>query len=258
MNQNSGTGSDPQEGREPNYAPSENPPALNIPGVVLALAVIILAVHAIATLILSPESYYWLIAAFAFIPATMTLPDSDLVLPAARFWSPVTHGFLHGDWTHALVNLVWLSAFGSAVARRFGTGRFLLFMALATVCGAAAHYVFHAESLSPVIGASGAVSACMGAAARFAFLPGALRTANSETQPALSLVQSLSNRGIMTFVLIWFGLNWLFGAGFLAIPGVEAQIAWEAHMGGFLFGLLSFGLFDPTRRSDFEADWRGE
>ena len=47
----------------------------------------------------------------------------------------------------------------------------------------------------------------------------------------------------MTFVIFWFGLNFLFGSGILPL-GVEGQIAWEAHMGGFLFGWLGFAAFD--------------
>ena len=49
---------------------------------------------------------------------------------------------------------------------------------------------------------------------------------------------------------VWIGLNLLFGATALSgILGVAVQVAWEAHLGGFLFGLLVFGLFDPLRWS---------
>ena len=150
----------------------ENPPAFNIPGAVLTIGVLIIIVHGIRTYLISAQIDYWVLAVFAFIPISYHLEFSQLVEPLARFWSPMTHGFLHGDWTHVLVNLVWLAAFGSAVARRFGALRFFIFMGFATVAGAAAHYLFHPMGVAPVIGASGAVSACMGAAVRFAFTPG--------------------------------------------------------------------------------------
>ncbi len=219
-----------------------NPPAFNIPRAVLLVAAIMIVVHLVRTYIISPEDDYWVLAVFAFIPISYHLSLPELVEPLARFWSPLTHGFLHGDWTHLLVNMVWFAAFGSAVARRLGSFRFFIFMGLATMAGALAHYLFHSHGMAPVIGASGAVSACMGAAVRFAFTPGkpideAIRA------PALSLLDSLKNRSIMTFVLFWFGLNFLFGAGVIPL-GVEGQIAWEAHMGGFLFGWLGFAIFD--------------
>ncbi len=228
--------------------PSDNPPAFNVPGMVLLLGTMMIAVHAAITWLANDETYFWVLEVFAFVPITMTMPPSHLIEPLARFWSPFTHAFLHGDWTHLIVNLIWLMAFGSAVAKRLGAARFLIFMALASAAGAGAHYVFHMASNIPVIGASGAVSGCMGAAARFAFVPGR-PVEQAATGPALSLIASLQNRGVMTFVVIWFGLNWLFGAGIIPMPGVEGSIAWEAHMGGFLFGLLAFSSFDPVPRA---------
>ncbi len=101
------------------------------------------------------------------------------------------------------------------------------------------------ESNLPMIGASGAVSGCMGAAVRFAFTPGAMGT--GVQRPALPLVQSFQNRGVLAFVVLWFVFNWLFGSGVVPLACVENQIAWEAHAGGFVFGLLAFRLFDPVQ-----------
>ncbi|MGI9366697.1 MAG: rhomboid family intramembrane serine protease [Rhizobiaceae bacterium] len=223
----------------------KHPPAFNLPASIMALAAAMIVVHLIRSQILDVEQDYWLLNVFAFVPVFYHALPQQLVEPLAIYWSPISHGFLHGDWAHLIVNLVWLAAFGSAVARRLGGWRFWLFMGLATAAGAGAHYIFHSMSNTPVIGASGAVSACMGAAVRFAFVPGrsiemALRT------PALSLVQSLQNRTIMTFVIVWFAFNFLVGAGIIPL-GIDGQIAWEAHMGGFLFGWLCFGFFDPVK-----------
>ena len=231
---------------QPEPTVEENPPAFNLPGPILILAATMVVVHLIRSQLISPESDYWVLNVFAFVPIFYQVLPAQLIEPLSIYWSPVTHGFLHGDWTHLLVNLVWLAAFGSAVARRLGPRRFFLFMALATIAGAGAHYIFHQMSNSPVIGASGAVSACMGAAVRFAFAPGQPIEV-AVTRPAVSLLQSLRNRSIMTFVIIWFAFNFLAGSGILPL-GVEGQIAWEAHMGGFLFGWLAFALFDPIGR----------
>ena len=201
----------------------ENPPAFNLPGIVVALAAAMIAVHLIRTYLLSPDTDYWVLNVFAFVPVFYNVEAERLIAPFAIYWSPVTHGLLHGDFTHLLVNLVWLAAFGSAVARRLGTTRFVIFMILATAAGAAAHFVFHQMSNAPVIGASGAVSACMGAAVRFAFSPGQ-PVQIAITRPAVSLLQSLQNRSIMTFVVIWFAFNYLVGSGLLPL-GMEGQIA---------------------------------
>ena len=228
---------------EPNKPPRYEP-AFNVPGVVLLLGAIMIAIQA-GTPFLATDAYYLGLEVFAFIPASWSFPLGQLYLPASRFWSPVTYAFLHADWTHVLANLVWFASFGSAVARRLGNGRFLVFLVLATIASAAAHGLLNMESNLPMIGASGAVSGCMGAAVRFAFTPNA--RGNDVQRPALSLVQSLQNRGVLAFVVLWFVFNWLFGSGIVPLAGVENQIAWEAHAGGFIFGLLAFRLFDPVQ-----------
>jgi membrane associated rhomboid family serine protease len=52
---------------------------------------------------------------------------------------------------------------------------------------------------------------------------------------------------ILAFFTVWFGINLLFGLGSISLTGGDQPIAWEAHVGGFLAGLLLFGLFDPVR-----------
>ncbi len=224
--------------------PAENPPAFNVPAVVVVLGALLVAVHAVFSNV-SDDWYSYVIFRFAFIPLTYELPLSELLEPAARYWSPLTYAFLHGDWMHLGVNAIWLLAFGSAVARRFGSTRFLIFMAIGAVAGAAFHYIFHPTGNVPVIGASASISACMGAAIRFAIRPGGT-SPETVMMPALSLLESLKNRSIMIFIVIWFAINWVAGTGVLT-PG-EAGIAWEAHMGGFLIGWLGFAAFDPVRR----------
>ena len=229
-----------------------NPPIFNLPTPIVAIVVVMIIVHALRVWLLSADADLWVVNVFAFVPYFYAVDPERLLEPLALYWTPISHGFLHADWTHLLINLIWMAAFGSAVARRFGAIRFFVFFILATAAGALAHYIFHVGSNSPVVGASGAVSACMGAAVRFAFVPG-MAVAEAVKAPAQSLLQSLTNRSIMTFVVIWFLLNWLLGSGVINI-GVDAQIAWEAHMGGFIFGWLAFGLFDRHRANTIAAD----
>ena len=63
--------------------------------------------------------------------------------------------------------------------------------------------------------------------------------------PAAPLTSSLQDPRVLAFLLVWFGVNLLFGLGSISMAGVEQAIAWQAHIGGFLAGLLAFAAFDP-------------
>jgi len=249
----------------------------NIPPVVLTLLVIFFAIQAIMDW-LSPENMLFVVRSFAFVPGRLTFtvdPDritavlnalareDEFKMQAALFflgngephyWSVLTYAFLHGGWMHVGMNSLWFGAFGSAVARRFGTRRFLLFCAGGAIAGAFMHYLTHMADLQPVVGASAVVSATMAAAIRFVFQPGAplgrslgfidSRDEDLYRQPALPLRAIFSDQQALTFLTFWFLSNFLFGV----LPGsfgvADATVAWEAHIGGFLFGLIAFRWFD--------------
>jgi membrane associated rhomboid family serine protease len=131
--------------------------------------------------------------------------------------------------------------------------RFLLFFALTAAGGAVAHLVVHAGMRVPMIGASAAISGFMAAAIRFAFQRGGpLRLLGNDEGgaykiPALPLLAVLRDPRVLIFLVVWFGLNLLFGLGSLGIDGSDQSIAWQAHIGGFVSGLLAFALFDPVK-----------
>jgi membrane associated rhomboid family serine protease len=146
------------------------------------------------------------------------------------------------------------------LARRFGALRFFLFMAVTAVAGALAHLLTHEHALAPMIGASASVSGAMAAALRFAFVQGSFLSftrgdADAAARvPALSLWRALRNGRVMGFVAIWFAVNLIFGIGSIAIGMDHGQsVAWQAHVGGFLAGLLLFSLFDPVPRGESNA-----
>jgi membrane associated rhomboid family serine protease len=64
--------------------------------------------------------------------------------------------------------------------------------------------------------------------------------------PAIPLTGVLSDARVLIFVGVWFAINILFGLGSLPITGGEQTVAWQAHIGGFLAGLLLFSWFDPA------------
>ncbi|HSI39282.1 MAG TPA: rhomboid family intramembrane serine protease [Xanthobacteraceae bacterium] len=237
------------------HAPQRQP-ILNVPAVVTALAGVMLLVHAVRAL-LDIDSDIEVLALFAFIPARY---DSGLLIDGgwpggagADAWSFITYAFLHGSLTHIGLNLLWLLAFGSPVARRFGTVRFLLFFAATAAAGAALHLATHAGEMAPVVGASAAISGCMAAAIRFVFAargldglrPGSFEASVRAPAPPLGVV--LRERRVFVFVAVWFALNIAIGLG-APLAGEAGTVAWEAHIGGFIAGLLLFPLFDPVGR----------
>src|SRR5262249_13748279 len=146
---------------------------------------------------------------------------------AADIWTFVTYAFIHGNATHLVLNSIWLLPFGSAVARRFGSVRFLAFFAATAAAGAALHLATHWGSEQPVIGASAAISGFMAASVRFAFQRGGpldvLRGGHDDAYrvPAVPLLAALRDTRIVVFLGSWFGLNILFGLGTLAMPGMD-------------------------------------
>lgn len=230
-------------------------PIFNVPAVIVGLLGLFAVVHVVREVVLTAHQDVMLLLYFAFIPARF---DASLLaggpVPGgvgAQIWTFVTYAFLHGDWMHLGVNSLWMLAFGSAVARRFGAIRFLAFFAVTAAAGALAHLMTYPGSLSPMIGASAAISGAMAAAIRFVFQRGGplgfWRKSDEGAYhvPALPLSGIVRDGRVLTFLAVWFGMNFLFGIGTLPIAGADQVVAWQAHIGGFVAGLLLFALFDP-------------
>jgi membrane associated rhomboid family serine protease len=230
--------------------PAGREPMFNMPAVVVGMIALILGLHAARAFILSTEQDNYLLLLFAFIPARYDGADFASGLPgglAADLWSPITYALLHASVMHAVINVVWLAAFGSAVARRLGATRFILFSAGAALAGAALQFLIQDSSGAPMIGASAAISGHMAAAARFIFTrprlaPG--RIGGAGHAPLAPLAELFRNRQVVSFLGVWFGINLLIGLVPMIAGSDGLAIAWEAHIGGFLFGLFAFPLFD--------------
>jgi membrane associated rhomboid family serine protease len=242
----------------PPQAPHE--PFLTLPGPLTVYVLLLALIH--LRVLLPPELENWTIDVFGFIPKRY---DSTLLAinfpggAGAKVWTFVTYSLLHANLSHIGFNVLWLLPFGSALARRFGAIRFFLFMAVTAAAGALAHLVTHEHALAPMIGASASVSGTMAAAMRFAFVKGSFLSFNrgdanaAARVPALSLVRALRNSRVLAFLAIWFGVNLIFGVGSIAIGADGASVAWQAHIGGFLAGLVLFSLFDPVPRASANA-----
>lgn len=248
---------------------SAREPMFNIPGAVVAAVGLLLLVHA-ARSVLSGVADFRILRDFAFFPAEWTYwfepgRAEDILRDAAaterptevgalaRYlldrglhpWTPLSYALLHASWAHALLNVVWLAAFGTPVARRCGPLRFALIAVLSAIGGALAQLLAAPTSVMPVVGASAAVSGLMGAAAYFVFTPPYEHDQapdSSRWQGALGRL--VRNRTALIFLAMWFGTNLLFGLSAQPLGIFDGEIAWQAHLGGLLTGLVAFPLVD--------------
>jgi len=237
------------------HDPPERQPIFNLPLAVVLFLSAILGLHFVRTYLLSDEADLQFLFTLAFIPAREFNPAAyAAVVPGgegAAIWSFVTYALLHADWGHVAVNSVWLAAFGSPLAWRFGTSRFLLFSAVGAIAGALLHLLTNMAGQAPLVGASAAISAHMAGASRFIFTSGVPFGGFTRggplayRRPAAPLSVIVRDRRVVVFLLTWFGINLVFGIAGSNSGLASGAIAWQAHIGGFLAGLFLFPLFDP-------------
>jgi len=217
-------------------------PFLRAPISVLLLIGMLVSAHIIRMVVPAAMSDE-VLTQYAFVPARYAAGGDagGLFSLAIPF---VSHIFLHADVTHLAVNCLWLLAFGPVVARRFGAGLFLLLFAICGIAGAATFLAFNWGLPAGVIGASGAISGIMAAGLRLFPWPGS--TAQRPLTPLLS-------SPILLFSAVWFATNFIFGLTGFGAGGGILQIAWQAHVGGFVTGLLLSGVFDTMAHPSLES-----
>jgi membrane associated rhomboid family serine protease len=154
-----------------------------------------------------------------------------------------TSMFLHGGWVHLLGNLWYLWIFGDNVEDRLGHWQFLLFYLAGGLVAATAHILFNVSSPVPTVGASGAIAAVLGAYA--VLFP---RARVLTLVPIFFFFQIVSLPALLVLGL-WFVIQ-LF-TGTLSIGG-GGGVAWWAHIGGFVFGML---VVLSTRRGPRSQAW---
>lgn len=239
-------------------------PIFNIPGVVAAVALVLASAHALRELMVGDQQELWWIYALGFIPARYWEMGPQLPgWPWATVLSPLTHMLVHGDWVHLGVNTAWLLAVGTPLARRMGALRFLLFALASGLAGAVLFTAVNPWLDVPVVGASGAISGLMGGMFRLMFsvdsdLDRAILRERPELAAKLELPEFVRDRRALTACAVFIAINILLAIG---VPGLNTSgggIAWEAHVGGFLCGVLAFDWFDvPARRSGEHGPWGG-
>lgn len=239
-------------------------PVFNAPRVIVVLLAVMAGAYLLVQ-VLPEDLQIWTLVHFAFIPARFSywseLPAilanghiAVLLAAAQDVLTLASHTLLHADLLHVTLNGAWLLAIGTIVARRTGTARFLALFVAGAAAGALLHLALNWGSAVPMVGASGAVSAAFGAAGRFIFaappVPGSTALNRVPLLP-------LRDRRVVAFVLVFVLINLLvalFGSG---LAGEGGLVAWDAHIGGFMLGLLLFPLFDAPLRSRIGSDGPG-
>lgn len=228
--------------------PIRREPIINAPTIVLVVIALFVVVHAVREFLLSYDQQIEALVYLAFIPARLT--EAGATLPGGLtvgLTSTISHAFLHGDWLHLTINSAWFLAFGSLIARRCGNIGFIALFIVCAIAGALFFFTINADGIIPLVGASGGISGLMGAAFRLIFSTptGSFAVLHSYPMmvPRMPLALALRDRRTMTAVGIWIAVNLAFGFG-LGDMFQSGEIAWEAHIGGFLLGFLCFRWFD--------------
>ncbi len=170
---------------------------------------------------------------FGVVPAALSI---------ARPWTfatLLTSMFLHGGWFHLISNMWTLFIFGDNVEDRMGVARYLVFYVTAGLAAGLTHVLFASGSRIPTVGASGAIAGVLGA--YFVLFPRSRVT----TLIPLFILPWFVDIPAVFFIGFWFFTQLAQGLTQLGALGDFGGIAWWAHIGGFIVGLLLVRLFAP-------------
>jgi len=179
---------------------------------------------------LSPSALKSFIFTWALIPA-------HLISDPSTAWTTIFSAmFLHGSWVHLLGNMWFLHIFGDNVEARMGKLRYLLFYLLSGVAAVLLQTYLQPDGQQPMIGASGAIAGVLGA-----YLISFPRARIASLVPILFIFTIIEVPAAL-FLIIWFLIQVY--SGLFAMQGASASgIAWWAHIGGFIFGLIMVFFF---------------
>ena len=242
---------DPGQGPETPDSPAAQgrQPIFLLPGSVTVLIGVLVAIQLADTLVFNEFTRQLFTVWFAFIPARLLASESIPGGLLPLLWTPFTHAFLHAGFEHLLLNSAWLAIFATPVARRYGAWPTLAIFLLSAAAGAIAFGVTTLPEIQILVGASGGVSGLTGAAVRFIFQPLVVGRDPDTEEPVVlgrhlaSLRQLFANPRSRNFTLFWIILN----AAVPLLPaftGAPLSVAWQAHLGGFVAGLLLAPLFE--------------
>ena len=189
---------------------------------------------------LTPSGLKGFIYTWGFIPAQFW---SD---PSSTWVNIFTAMFLHGGWLHIISNMWVLLIFGDNVEARMGSIRYLIFYLLSGAAAALLQaYVLHSSD-QPMIGASGAIAGVLGA-----YLILFPRSRIASLVP-IFFIFTIVEIPAFLFLLFWFGMQIYSGL----FSAQSSGIAWWAHVGGFIFGVIMVSFFAARKRTTYYSGWQ--
>ena len=186
---------------------------------------------------LDPRQLAELFGRYALVPGQVTYAVQYGSGPreiAAPFFTSM---FLHGGWLHLIGNMWFLWIFGDNVEDALGSIRYAVFYLLTGLAAGLTHYALDPSSALPTVGASGAIAGVLGG---YAVLYPKARVL---TLVPLGFILQLMELPALVVLGLWFAIQAVSGLFSLGWQG--GGIAWWAHVGGFLAGVLAIRLFAP-------------
>ena len=187
------------------------------------------------------EEFFYL---FGLVPARYSYPQWALIhgLSPSDYLPFLTNMFLHAGWLHIIGNMWFLHLFGSSVEDRMGHIRFLTFYILTGLAANIIFYILDIHSKIPEFGASGAIAGVMGA--YILMFP----RAQILTLIPIFLFPFFVNLSAIFYIGFWFLIQLL--SGTLSFTSQNTGgVAWWAHVGGFIAGMIFLPLFRNRRYS---------
>jgi len=177
------------------------------------------------------ERFFYL---FGIVPARFTHPDWAVWagFPLDDYWPFLTSMFLHGGWLHIIGNMWTLWIFGDNVEDRMGPIRFSIFYVLCGLTAAIVHCLWNPDSTLPTVGASGAIAGVMGA---YYFL---FPTSRVIVLLPVFFFPFFFELPAVTYLGFWALSQVFAGTLSLATPNQVGGVAWWAHVGGFIAGIM--------------------
>ncbi len=207
-------------------------PTVRFPLITVLFIVINIAVS-LYQLMLPLESEKLFLTAYAFVPARLFSPGGEGERTAAAL-TLLTSQFLHGGVLHLAGNMLYLWIFGNNIEDAMSRTRFVVFYLLCGVAATCGHAFMNTASSVPLIGASGAISGVLGA--YFLLFP------RAKVLTLIFFGFYLRTVAVPAVVVLgfWFVLQFLSA---LVSPATGGGVAWFAHIGGFITGMVLIGLF---------------
>jgi len=183
---------------------------------------------------------------YGVVPAAVfAWPQSDVSFSAVAV-PFFTSMFLHGGWLHLIGNMWYLWIFGDNVEDRLGHLTYLIFYLLCGLGAGIVHTILNADTTIPSVGASGAIAGVLGA-----YLVSYPFARVLTLVPIFVFLQVIEIPAVF-LLLFWFVMQFFSGTASLMTGPNAGGVAWWAHVGGFIIGIILVGLFPRKDRPRYE------